>query len=160
MDKTLRWKLQLQCHFQLSLNLVSDPKKELRPISLTSSLSKIAEDFIVSNYIKPAFGYLADPNQFGAISGSTDLALISMVHRWLEATDGNGVYVQVFLFDYRKSFDVIDYNTLEEKLKQAEIPNSIVNWIIDFKFFWVLNSTRTVYPSGVKSPLACPKGSN
>ena len=33
---------------------VSDPKKELRPISLTSTLSKISEDFIVSDYIKPA----------------------------------------------------------------------------------------------------------
>ena len=55
-----------------------------------------------------------------------------MVHRWLEATDGNGASVRVFLFDYRKSFDVIDHNTLEEKLKQAEIPNSIVNGIIDF----------------------------
>ena len=33
---------------------VTDPKRELRPISLTSTLSKIAEDFIVSDYIKPA----------------------------------------------------------------------------------------------------------
>ena len=32
---------------------VTDPKKELRPISLTSTLSKISEDFIVSDLIKP-----------------------------------------------------------------------------------------------------------
>ena len=33
---------------------VTDPKKELRPISLTSAVSKIAEDFVVSDYIRPA----------------------------------------------------------------------------------------------------------
>ena len=30
---------------------VVDPKKELRPISLTASLSKVAQDFVVSDYI-------------------------------------------------------------------------------------------------------------
>ena len=82
---------------------VTDPKKELRPISLTSTLSKISEDFIVSDYIKPALESLVDSNQFGTISGSsTVLALISMIHKWLEATDGNGASVRVLLFDYRK----------------------------------------------------------
>ena len=33
---------------------VVDPKKELRPISLTASLSKVAEDFVVSDYVRPA----------------------------------------------------------------------------------------------------------
>ena len=81
---------------------VTDPKKELRPklqlISLTSTLSKISEDFIVSDYIKPALESLVDSNQFGTISGSsTVLALISMIdfHKWLEVTDGNGASVRV-----------------------------------------------------------------
>ena len=43
---------------------VSDPKKELRPISLTPALSKIAEDFIVSDYIKPALEEKVAPNQY------------------------------------------------------------------------------------------------
>ena len=85
---------------------VTDPKKELRSISLTSTLSKISEDFIVSDYIKPALESLIDSNQFGTISGSsTVLALISMIHKWLEATDGNGASVRVLLFDNRKAFD-------------------------------------------------------
>ena len=42
---------------------VSDPKKELRPISLTSALCKIAEDFVVSDYIKPALEEVVDPRQ-------------------------------------------------------------------------------------------------
>ena len=32
---------------------ITDPTKELRPISLTSSASKIADDFVVSDYIRP-----------------------------------------------------------------------------------------------------------
>ena len=68
---------------------VLDPKKELRPISLTSAFSKIVEDFVVSDCIKPALKKVVDLNQFGNISGSsTVLALISMVYKWLEATDG------------------------------------------------------------------------
>ena len=112
---------------------VTDPKKELRPISLTSAFSKISEDFIVSDYIKPALESLVDSNQFGTISGSsTVLALISMIHKWLEATDGNGASVRVLLFDYRKAFDLIDHKSLVNKLKQVNIPNSVINWVIDF----------------------------
>ena len=48
---------------------VSDPKKELRTISLTSALSKIAEDSVVSDYIKPAMEDVVNPNQFSNISG-------------------------------------------------------------------------------------------
>ena len=55
-----------------------------------------------------------------------------MIHEWLQATDGNSSSVRVFLFDYRKAFDFIDHGTLAAKLKEVEIPNSIVNWILDF----------------------------
>ena len=83
---------------------VVDPKKELRPISLTASLSKVAEDFVVSDYIRPALERIADSNQFGTVSGSsTVFALLSMIHEWLLATDGNSTSVRVFLFDYRKA---------------------------------------------------------
>ena len=112
---------------------VTDPKKELRLISLTSTLSKISEDFIVTDYITRALENLVDSNQFGTISGSsTVLALISMIHKWLEATDGNGVSVRVLFFDYRKAFDLTDHKILVNKLKQVNIPNSVINCVIDF----------------------------
>ena len=77
---------------------------------------------------KPALERIADSNQFGTVSGSsTVLALLSMIHEWLQATDGNSASVRVFLFDYRKAFDFIDHGTLAAKLKEVEIPNSIVN---------------------------------
>ena len=102
---------------------VVDPKKELRPISLTTSLSKVVEDFIVSDYIRPALDRIADSNQFGTVSGSsTVLALLSMIHEWLQATDGNSASVRVFLFDYRKAFDFIDHKLWQPNLRKSRFP--------------------------------------
>ena len=71
---------------------VVDPKNELRRILLTVSLYKVSEDFIVSDCIRPALERKADSNQFGTVSGSsTILALLSMIHEWLQTTDGNGI---------------------------------------------------------------------
>ena len=76
------WKIALVTSLP-KVKQATDPKKELRPISLTCTLSKISEDFIVSDYTKPALESLVDSNQFGTISGSsTVLALDSMIHKW------------------------------------------------------------------------------
>ena len=40
--------------------------------------------------------------------------------------------MRAFLFDYRKAFDFIDHATLAAKLKEVEVLNSIVKWILDF----------------------------
>ena len=41
-------------------------EKDLRPISLTPCVSKVAEEFIVEDYIKPAILNVIDPSQYGA----------------------------------------------------------------------------------------------
>ena len=57
-------------------------------IELTPSISKLAEDFIVSSHFGPAVLAVIDPNPFGAIpKSSTTQALTPMLHQWLEATD-------------------------------------------------------------------------
>ena len=92
---------------------VSIITKHIRPISLTSALSKLAEDFIVKNYVGPAVLKIIDPNQFGAIpKSSTTQALISMMHAWTSATDGTGAAVRIILLDYKKAFDLIDHRIL------------------------------------------------
>ena len=40
--------------------------------------------------------------------------------------------VRIVLFDFKKAFDLIDHHILIEKLVSYEIPNNVVNWIIDF----------------------------
>ena len=64
------WKLALISPVP-KVKQVPDP----RPISLTSALSKIADDFIVSDYIKPALEEKVAPNQFGTIAGSSTVSL-------------------------------------------------------------------------------------
>ena len=87
-----------------------DLKKDPRPISLTAGLSKVAEDCVVTDHVKPAVLKVLDPNQ------STTQALIDMVHCWSKETDGNGATVRTLLFD------LIDHNILINKLSKLDLP--------------------------------------
>ena len=79
--------------------------KDLRPIALTLTLSKIAEEYIIRNELKPKLLNTIDPNQFGFIPrSSTKFALISMLHKWLAATDGTSSTVRVILLDFKNAF--------------------------------------------------------
>ena len=112
------------------VRLVTNLKNELRPISLTPCLSKMAEELIVNDYIKPAVLKIIDPRQFGTVPGSS--TVISMFHKWLGDTDGTGSTIRVLLCDYSKAFDLIDHRLLVNKIKQLDIPNSVINWVISF----------------------------
>ena len=113
--------------------IVKDVSKHLRPISLTPILSKVAEEFIIQEYVKPAVLIKIKSTQFGSIpKSSTTQALISMIHTWSKYTDGTGSTVRVVVFDFRKAFDLIDHNILVRKLKDLNIPHNIVSWIVDF----------------------------
>ena len=101
-------------------------KKDLRPISLTPCLSKVAEELIVADYIKPVLKDL-DTNQYGAVlKSSTTLALLDMLHDWSKGTYGNSATTRTVLFDYRKAFDLIDHRILIRKLCTLDVPNSIL----------------------------------
>ena len=63
---------------------------------------------------------------------NTTFALISMLHKWNGDTDGNSATVRTVLFDFKKALDLIDHHILIEKLVSYEIPNKVVDWIIDF----------------------------
>ena len=85
------------------LKPVTDINKYLRPISLTSVISKLAKDFVVALHFGHAVLKMSDPNQYGGIPASSSLhALMPMLHTWLQPTDGPGTAVRVELFDYRK----------------------------------------------------------
>ena len=112
---------------------IEDFNKDLRPISLTPTLSKIAESCIIEQEIRPTLLKAMDPNQFGFVPNScTTFALISMLHRWLENTDGTGSRVRVALLDYRKAFALVDHNILIAKLFSLGVKPTVVNWIADF----------------------------
>ena len=112
---------------------VQDINKHLRPISLTPILSKIAEEYVVDTYVKPAVLSKIDPQQFATLPKSrTTHASISMTHSRAKSTSGNGSTTRVVLFDFRKAFDLIDHHVVARKLCSYDIPRSISRWIIDF----------------------------
>ena len=107
--------------------------KHLRPISLTPTISKLAEDFIVAHHIGPAVMEVIDPNQFGGIPVSSTLhALTSMLHTWTQATNGTGAAVRIVLFDYRKAFDLIDHTLVLRKVFSLSVPRGVACWVADF----------------------------
>ena len=67
---TMGWKRANTTHIPEE-KPVADIGKHLRPISLTSTLSKIAEDFVVENYIVPAILSVIGSQQFGGIPRSS-----------------------------------------------------------------------------------------
>ena len=89
-----------------------DTNKLLRPISLSPVFSKLAEDFVVDRYVKPAVLAEVDTRQFGTVPGSsTSEAIVSIIHPWNSATDGNGATLRVVLCDFKKAFDLINLST-------------------------------------------------
>ena len=140
---------------------VQQPKKDLRPISLTACISKVAEEFLVNEYVKPAVLKVIDPHQYGVIpKSSTTMAIISMLHHWFHATDGNGSVIRTILFDYRKAFDLIDHSVLFGKLSQLDIPRSVANWIIDFLThrFQRIKLGNFIFSSWESVPSGVPQG--
>lgn len=112
---------------------VTDVNKDLRPISLTPILSKIAEDFVVDQHLKPAVLKIIDTRQFGTVpKSSTTHALISVLHSLFSATDGTGAQARLVLFDFRKAFDLIDHQMLVQKIQKLDLQPGIIGWIINF----------------------------
>ena len=84
----------------LKVKPVEDLKKQLRPIFLTPCLSKVAEEYVIFDYVKPAVLDVLDPSQYGTVpNSSTTQALIHMLHNWSKEIDGNGATVRAILFD-------------------------------------------------------------
>ena len=116
---------------------MQDLNKDLRPISLTFTLSKIVESIVIEKELKSTLLRSIDPCQFGFIpQSSTSVALISMFHRWLSSTEGTGSTIRTVLFDYREAFDLVGHKLLVAKLIGLGVKPSIVNWIIDLKNKW------------------------
>ena len=105
---------------------------ELRPISLTSSLSKILEDFVVQWMIEDVQDKI-DPKQFRCLKGSsTTVNLIDMIDNWLNSLDAQSHCLRICLIDFKKTFDRIDHNILVSKLLFLGVRRSIIPWICSF----------------------------
>ena len=105
---------------------------DLRPISITSSCSKIAESFIC-RFFNDVFTDHCDINQFGCIKGrSTTLALIKFFHYLYLSTDNCCNFARILLVDFKKAFDLINHNTLYKKMTNIDLPPHLTLWFLSF----------------------------
>jgi hypothetical protein len=74
---------------------ITNINKHLRPISLTPILSKVAEEFVLERHLKSAILKILDPKQLLVARSSTKVALVSMLHQWLQAADQTGNLVRI-----------------------------------------------------------------
>ena len=97
---------------------VSQPmcEEDTRPISLTSCLAKVLEDFVV-RWIMFDVENLIDTQQSGCLRGSsTAYCLLDMIHNWLSHLDSLDRHIRLLFLDCSKAFDRIGYNVLINKL--------------------------------------------
>jgi hypothetical protein len=122
-----------------SANVVPIPKvkpvcsieNDLRPISLTPTLSKLLESF-VGQWMLEEIGNKFDPKQFGGLKGrSTTHALVDILHHWQAALDDQHS-VRVLFVDYAKAFDHVDHTTVLNKMVSIGAPDFIVQWMYSF----------------------------
>ena len=104
-----------------------------RPIALTSVLSKVFEDFVVTWIIEDV-GEQIDNRQFGSLKGTSTtycLLVLDLVHNWLSKMDNPGHYLRACFLDFSKAFDRIDHVVIT-KLINLGVHRSIIPWICSF----------------------------
>jgi len=105
----------------------------MRPISVVSILSRLAERLIVREFVTPLL--IKSPslsNQFAyKPTGSTTAALISILAQVTHLLQTNS-HVIVLIFDYSKAFDTLSHTSVANVLSTINIPDSIFNWTLNY----------------------------
>jgi hypothetical protein len=122
-------------------------ESDLRPIAVTSSLSKVAESF-VCQFFNDHFKESLDSNQFGCTSGrSTTFALIKLTHYLFTSFNNVDMFGRILFVDFKKGFDLINHNVLFRKMSDINLPPHLTSWFLSFlnerSQFVCLNSSRS-----------------
>ena len=113
------------------VNTPKEISKDIRPISLTPTLSKVIESF-VGQWVLQHIESKLDVRQYGCLKGkSTTHELVDLLHHWHQALDKNQSIRAVFI-DYAKAFDHVDHSIVIRKLIKLGVPNILVRWICSF----------------------------
>ncbi|CAH1230646.1 INPP5B [Branchiostoma lanceolatum] len=105
---------------------------ELRPISLTSLLGKIAESFVTQWTLSDILPQI-DTQQFGCLKGrSTTHCLLDLTNEIFKATDKPGTLCSLVATDYSKAFDRVCYNVAICRLIDLGLRPSLTRWITNF----------------------------
>jgi len=99
---------------------------DLRPISVTSILSRTVEQVVVKNYLTPLLDSTSFYDQYAyKPTGSTTCALADLTYRVHTLLESNQ-YVRCVLIDFSKAFDTVDHAILVRKLFSLKVPVFII----------------------------------
>ncbi|KAI8500437.1 hypothetical protein Bbelb_220030 [Branchiostoma belcheri] len=105
---------------------------ELRPISLTSLLAKVAESF-VTHWTLSDIRTQIDTQQYGCLKGrSTTHCLLELTNEIFKATDNPGTICSLVATDYSKAFDRVCHTTAIRRLLDLGLRPSLARWIANF----------------------------
>jgi hypothetical protein len=129
----------------------SDPAS-YRPISLTSTSSKVLETIVKSSVMQYLNAEnLLHPAQHGFRSKKSTLTnLLSCLHGWHQAADVGDVIHSVYL-DFAKAFDTVPHPKLLQKLSAYGIRGHLLGWLKGF----LLSRTQRVCVDGEHSESSC-----
>jgi hypothetical protein len=122
-------------------NVVPIPKRQpptsiyddLRPISLTPTLSKILER-LIGRRMLPSIIPKFDHRQYGALKGrSTNHALIDVIHMCHQAVDQHQSARCLFI-DFSKAFDHVDHETVLNKLSEWGTDVIFLRWMRSYLY--------------------------
>lgn len=107
-------------------------EQDFRPISITSSIAKVAESLLCRHF-NDSFSQYLDPNQFGCVKNrSTTLALIKFSHFLFSSLDDRDTFCRILFVDFKKAFDLIDHNILLNKMTDIKLPAHLTGWFLSF----------------------------
>ena len=76
-------------------------ESDIRPISITTTISKIMETFQLDKVIKPNFTGKIDPLQFGIKEKSSSVdALVDMTCKWSQILDTPHTAIRTVYYDF------------------------------------------------------------
>ena len=101
------------------ISLPQSVEEDLRPISLTSQVSKVMERFIKKKLFSQ-IKYKLNTKQFGLPSKSTTHVLVFLLHSILSALESGNYSVRLVFADFKKGFDLVDHNVILRELENLD----------------------------------------
>ena len=105
----------------------SSIEDDLRPISLTSQVSKVTEGFVLKSLTSEVAH-----NKFALPTKSTTHALIYFLHLIISTLDRGQCSIRIFFADFKKGLNLDDHNVVIDELQKLQVNPAITRWIKSF----------------------------
>jgi hypothetical protein len=105
---------------------------DLRPITVTSNIAKLAEKFINQHLVAKIIPQISK-SQFGALpESSTTHYLVKLFDFLYKSLDKKSVPAVLTMFDCQKAFDVVDHSLMIRRFLELGVHEQVVNWLVSF----------------------------